>query len=72
MNRALIRKLKLPHTVNGFVIEDANGDYNIYINDAIADNRITPTLIHELKHAAYGHLQAIDDPLADKEHAANL
>ena len=67
MNRALIRKLKLPHTVNGFVIEDANGDYNIYINDAIANNRITPTLIHELKHAAYGHLQDTDTARAERE-----
>lgn len=51
---------------------DNNGDYNIYLNENLADNLVTPTIVHELKHAAYGHLQAIDDPLADKEHAANL
>lgn len=50
---------------------DGNGDYNIYLNENLADNLVRPTLMHELTHAARGHLTDGDISLKEAEHEAS-
>lgn len=45
-----IREVKMPLTIRGFTVPDANGDYNIYINDALSDEAKAETLKHEKLH----------------------
>ena len=56
MDRVYIRRIVLPAHVNGLVCEDADGNYNIYINENLPDNRTASVLLHELRHCSEGHL----------------
>ena len=71
MNRVFIRPIPLPQTVEGTIVEDENGDYNIYINSNIPSNRVRDTIIHELKHGAHGHLHNEVWDISKKEADAN-
>lgn len=71
MNRVFIRVITLPCVVEGAIVEDNNGDYNIYINRSVPANKVRDTLIHELKHGAHGHLQNDVLNVSHKEADAN-
>lgn len=50
MEMEIIRLYKLPSYVKGFTMLDDNGDYNIYINDALTHEARLEVLRHELDH----------------------
>lgn len=45
-----IREMKMPLTIRAFTLPDANGDYNIYINNSLSDEAKEKSLKHEKKH----------------------
>lgn len=45
-----IREIKMPLTIRAFTIPDANGDFNIYINEALSDSAKKKSLEHEQAH----------------------
>lgn len=50
MNDIFVRIIQMPDHINGACCLDANGDYNIYIADALSDYGRIATLQHELNH----------------------
>jgi len=50
MEQIIVRCINLPCAVKGFVREDENGDYNIYINARLSYDTQTKALRHELRH----------------------
>lgn len=71
MNRVFIRQIPMYQHNNAFVLEDENGDYNIYVNQEIAANKLVPTLRHELLHALKGHLHDDIKTLSEIEQEAS-
>ena len=55
MNEIIVRPIALPYKVNGFVSQDENGDYNIYINALQSYEMQQETYQHEMSHIALGH-----------------
>ena len=45
-----IRKIPLPSGVRAFTIPDAQGDYNIYINENLSGEQQLKSLEHEKNH----------------------
>jgi len=45
-----IRELKMPLTIRAFTVPDANGDYNIYINNDLSEEAKQKSLNHEKEH----------------------
>lgn len=45
-----VRLIELPLSIRGFTREDVDGNYLVFINDNLSDERKRKTLIHELKH----------------------
>ncbi len=45
-----IREIKMPLTIRAFTIPDANGDFNIYINEDLSDAAKRKSLEHEKTH----------------------
>ena len=50
MGEVIIRYIDLPCSAKGLVREDADGDYNIYINARLPVDVQENTLRHELNH----------------------
>ena len=50
MSSVIIRQIKMPLTVRAFTLPDANGDFNIYINEDLSDEAKKKSLAHEKKH----------------------
>lgn len=48
----IVRYIPLPWSVGGFVSEDADGFYNIYINSRLSMGQQAQALKHELEHIA--------------------
>mgnify|MGYP003297582699 CR=1 FL=1 len=40
----------MPLTIRAFTLPDANGDFNIYINEDLSDEAKKKSLAHEEKH----------------------
>jgi hypothetical protein len=57
MDDIIVRYVKLPDSVNGFIMEDPAGDGNIYINKDKPPEIPRRTLAHEVRHFRYGHLK---------------
>lgn len=57
MNDFFIREVDLPYKVKGFVLEDENGDYNVYVRQDDPPDVQRETVRHEVEHAIRGHLQ---------------
>ena len=71
MNDVFIRLVPLPSGVKGFVKEDADGNYNVYIREQDAREVQRETYEHELRHIRLGHLQREEwspDLEAEAEH----
>lgn len=49
-----IRKIPLPLGVRAFTIPDAQGDYNIYINEKLSSEQQKKSLEHEQNHIING------------------
>ncbi|MBN7773459.1 ImmA/IrrE family metallo-endopeptidase [Clostridium aminobutyricum] len=45
-----IREVALPMSIRGFIMPDVDGNYNIYINDKLSEERRQITIEHELQH----------------------
>ncbi len=45
-----IREMKMPLTIRAFTVPDANGDYNIYINNDLSEEAKERSLKHEKMH----------------------
>jgi hypothetical protein len=45
-----IREMKMPLTIRAFTVPDANGDYNIYINNDLSEEAKEKSLKHEKMH----------------------
>ena len=68
MNEVFIRTCyNLPSTVKGFVHEDTDGNYTIFINDNLSDEAKRKTLAHEMNHIKKLHLQQRDLSVNDIE-----
>ncbi len=52
MSKVFVRQIKMPLTVRAFTLPDANGDFNIYINEDLSDEAKKKSLAHEKKHIA--------------------
>jgi Zn-dependent peptidase ImmA (M78 family) len=46
----IVRQIKMPLTIRAFTLPDANGDFNIYINEALSDEAKRKSLAHEYLH----------------------
>lgn len=59
MNEVIVRIVDgLDPRVHGFVKEDPNGDYNIYINSCLCLEAQLETYEHELRHIYMKHLRS--------------
>lgn len=70
MNNVLVRELNFPIEIEGVIVVDNNGDYNIYINSNLSDEKKKETLDHELRHLQCDH-HYIDVPIVQAENEAN-
>lgn len=70
MNNVLVRELNFPIEIEGVIVVDNNGDYNIYINSLLSDEKKKETLDHELRHLQCDH-HYTDVPIAEAENEAN-
>jgi hypothetical protein len=69
MDAVIIRKIDLPIGINGITVLDENGDYNIYINDKLSNDRQGVAFRHEVEHIKQGHFYTYEDLLALEEQA---
>ena len=65
-----VREIKMPLTIRAFTIPDANGDFNIYINEDLSDAAKRKSLIHEENHIKRNDIRAIGIIAAKKAGAA--
>lgn len=54
MEQVIIRYVNLPCKVKGFVREDCDGNYNVFINARHSQRTQELTLVHELSHIKRG------------------
>lgn len=57
MNDIFIRLVPLPPSCGGFVMEDEEGNYNVYIREQDTAERQRETYNHEKAHIELHHLQ---------------
>ena len=55
-----IREMKMPLTIRAFTVPDANGDYNIYINNDLSEEAKEKSLNHEKKHIEENDFGSLD------------
>ncbi len=60
MGDVFIRQLSMPRTVYGATVVDADGNYNVYINENLCDKKKQDTVDHELRHIGQGHFYNTD------------
>ena len=49
--------MKMPLTIRAFTLPDANGDYNIYVNESLSEEAKIKSLEHEKRHIERGDFQ---------------
>ena len=69
MNNVYIRRVDISEKIRGMLIEDNDGNYNIYVSSYLPDNKVIPTIVHELKHCK--HIQDETLTVEQKEQIAN-
>lgn len=67
MNEFIYRLVPLPGSCRGFILEDPDGDFNIYINQDLSEEQMRDTILHEEMHALRGDTRS-DLPVRDLEH----
>ena len=70
MDEIFVRYRDMPGTVKGFTKEDANGDYNVYINSRLNYEQQQAALQHELAHIRKQHFSG--DDIVEIENEASL
>jgi len=56
MDNIYIREVDIDPRTRGFVKEDADGDYNIYVSIHLSDAQKFSTVRHEMEHIKKKHL----------------
>ena len=70
MDDVIVRLTRLPHKVEGTTSIDEEGDYNVYLNTDIDDEKQRAALRHELNHIRHGHFYD-ERPLDEDEAEAD-
>jgi hypothetical protein len=60
MNEIIYRQIRMPYRVAATVMEDSNGDYNIYVNDCLSGEAVQNAVTHELAHIRSGDTRSED------------
>ena len=71
MGRIIIRLVDAPVEFRGCVREDADGNYNVYINARLSEAERQRALLHELRHIFFGHLDDDVKSIEEKEREAD-
>lgn len=71
MEDYIIRIVPLPCHVGGFTMVDENGDYNIYLNSCLSQDRRIQAYDHEVAHIESGHFYDDTKTVETKEREAN-
>lgn len=71
MGTVFIRQMSMPCTVYGATVVDADGNYNVYINENLCDRKKRDTVDHELRHIENGHFYS-EDAVAENEREAEV
>lgn len=58
MNDIFFRPFNGPLSVRGFVYEDKNGDFTVFVNDDLSDEAKDRVRKHELDHIKKGDLRS--------------
>lgn len=61
MEKIIVRHIDLPYGENGFVREDVDGNYNIYINARLSIDMQRKTIRHELNHVKRGDFDSVEN-----------
>ena len=61
MGQIIVRYLDLPYEANGFVREDIEGNYNVYVNSRLSFDMQKETIKHELNHVQRGDFNSESD-----------
>lgn len=70
MDDIIVRLTRLPHKVEGMTSVDDEGDYNVYLNTDIGDEKQKKALRHELSHIAHNHFydeRAVEEDEAEAD-----
>lgn len=67
MDDVIVRLTRLPHKAEGTTTVDEDGDYNVYLNTEIGDEKRQKALHHELSHIRNGHFY--DEKPVDEDEA---
>jgi hypothetical protein len=59
MDNVFVRLDDMPIKVKGYVVLDANGDYNVYINKDLSYDQQMKALAHEIIHIDNEHLRVM-------------
>ncbi|MGN0171736.1 MAG: hypothetical protein ACI39E_03000 [Acutalibacteraceae bacterium] len=60
MKTVFVRVIPLPPRIKGTTVEDGNGDYNVYISDALSIDEQRKVLRHEMEHISQDHFRNDD------------
>lgn len=55
MDAMIIRMIELPWGVKGLTVKDEEGDFNVYINSRLSEDKRVEAFEHELDHIKRGH-----------------
>jgi len=58
----IVRYIPLPYTIYGVTLPNDNGDFSIYINSNISDQKQKEAVEHEIKHIELDHFYN-EDPV---------
>lgn len=72
MEEVILRYINLPYSVRGYVQEDPNGDFNIYVNSRLSYEMQQATIKHELNHIEQDHFYNDIKEIETIEAEANL
>lgn len=59
-----------PTDIKSFVVEDANGEYTIYLNSRFTREQNQQAYLHEMQHITHDDMHCMDsaDEIEDKRH----
>lgn len=66
-----LREWKMPMTIKAFVLPDADGNYNIYVNQDLSDEAKDEAIEHEMFHIRNGDCYRQDETLEEIEKRAH-
>lgn len=61
MNSIFIRKIPLPHCVEGVTVPDSEGNFNVYINANLSNESQRKATEHELRHIKREHFYSSNE-----------